>query len=116
MSDVSIAEAKTHLTRIMKRVETGEAIRITRRGKPVAVLVSQEEHERNRRELQTFPESIERTAIAAGFVVKRFGNGLLLLPTHSPWTIMREALDDFEPDLKLEREQPEQQERAAWAR
>ncbi|MBK1704611.1 type II toxin-antitoxin system Phd/YefM family antitoxin [Halochromatium glycolicum] len=41
MSDTPIAEAKTHLTQLIQRAERGEAIRITRRGKPVAVLVSE---------------------------------------------------------------------------
>lgn len=42
MPDTSIADAKTHLTQLIQRAERGEAIRITRRGKPVAVLVSED--------------------------------------------------------------------------
>lgn len=42
-------------------------------------------------------------------VIKRFGNGVLLLPKENPWEIMQEALSEFEVDFKLERvEQGEQ--------
>lgn len=44
-------------------------------------------------------------------IAKRFGNGVLLLPTEAPWQLMQEALDEFEPDFELQREQPEQQAR-----
>ena len=46
MSQVSIAEAKNALTRLIYEAERGEAIHITRRGKPVVVLVSEKEYER----------------------------------------------------------------------
>ena len=46
-------------------------------------------------------------------IAKRFGNGVLLLPMHNPWQLMREALDEFEPGFELQREQPRQQEREA---
>jgi prevent-host-death family protein len=38
--DVSIAEARDNLARLVKRAERGEAIKLTRRGRPVAVLLS----------------------------------------------------------------------------
>ncbi len=47
-------------------------------------------------------------------VVKRFGNGVLLLPTAAPWHAMFQALDEFEPGFELEREQPPTQERSDW--
>lgn len=40
MSEVSIADAKNHLSRIVLRAEAGKKVHITRRGKPVAVLLS----------------------------------------------------------------------------
>lgn len=50
-------------------------------------------------------------------IARRFGNGVLLLPTDAPWQTMQEALDDFEPGFTLEREQPrEQQAREDWPR
>lgn len=41
MSDVSIAEAKSNFAHLVQQAEGGQAVRITRRGKPVAVLVSE---------------------------------------------------------------------------
>ena len=35
MTEVSLADAKARLSEIVNRVETGETVRITRRGKPV---------------------------------------------------------------------------------
>ena len=48
MSESSIAEAKTQLTRLIHQAERGEVVHITRRGKPVAVLLSEEEYARLR--------------------------------------------------------------------
>jgi prevent-host-death family protein len=36
--DVSVAEARNHLTRLIRAVESGEQVVITRNGKPVAQL------------------------------------------------------------------------------
>jgi prevent-host-death family protein len=36
MSTVTLAEAKTHLSRLLDRVEAGEEVVITRRGQPIA--------------------------------------------------------------------------------
>ena len=38
MTDISLADAKARLSEIVNRVETGEAVRITRRGKAVVEL------------------------------------------------------------------------------
>lgn len=38
MSEVSVAQAKAHLSEILDRVEAGETVTITRRGKAVARL------------------------------------------------------------------------------
>ena len=44
MADVvNIHEAKTHLSRLIERVEAGERITIARAGKPVAFLISAKE-------------------------------------------------------------------------
>ncbi len=43
MTQVGAFEAKTHLANLLERVEQGERILITRRGKPVAMLVPPEE-------------------------------------------------------------------------
>ena len=46
MPEISVAEARNTLTQLIHRAESGEVVRISRRGKPVAVLVSKEEYER----------------------------------------------------------------------
>ena len=46
MFRISIAAAKNALTRLIYEAERGEAIHITRHGKPVAVLVSEATYER----------------------------------------------------------------------
>lgn len=40
MGQVNLAEAKTHLSELVSRAEAGEFIQISRRGKPVAQLIS----------------------------------------------------------------------------
>jgi prevent-host-death family protein len=45
---VSLAEARNHLTGLVRDVERGNRVELTRRGKPVAVLVSREEYDRLR--------------------------------------------------------------------
>ena len=42
---------------------------------------------------------------------KRFGSGVLLLPLEAPWSLMQEALSEFEPGFELQREQPPDQPR-----
>lgn len=49
-SPCSIAEARNHLTELIREVEHGRPIEISRRGKVVAVLVSESEfHQRRKR-------------------------------------------------------------------
>jgi len=43
--------------------------------------------------------------------VKRFGNGVLLLPLDNPWQTLEAGLAAFEPGFVLAREQPPTQER-----
>jgi prevent-host-death family protein len=42
MDEVTVAEAKAHLSELIERAERGEAVRITRRGKLVARLTGVE--------------------------------------------------------------------------
>lgn len=42
MTEIPVAEAKNHLSELIARVEAGEEIAVTRRGKPVARLVAVE--------------------------------------------------------------------------
>ena len=40
MDTINLAEAKAHLSELLDRVEAGDSIDITRRGKPVARLIA----------------------------------------------------------------------------
>ena len=42
----SVSEAKDKFTRLLREVESGKAIEITRRGKPVALFLSAREYDR----------------------------------------------------------------------
>lgn len=46
MSDTTVADARNHLPRQIHQAEQGEAIHITRHGKPVAVLLAEHEYAR----------------------------------------------------------------------
>lgn len=46
MRDVQASDAKTHLPQILDEVERGEAVRITRHGRPIARLAPEESQRR----------------------------------------------------------------------
>lgn len=46
MKQVSVAEAKNHLSELLARVDAGEEIAVTRYGKPVARLVAAKQNAR----------------------------------------------------------------------
>lgn len=73
MKHVGMFEAKTHLSRLIDKVEKGEEVVITRHGKPVAKLV--------RAETKLTPEQIKerRDAIAS---LREIGRRLNLRLTH----------------------------------
>ena len=56
----SIAEARSNLPTIVDQAEAGQEIELTRRGKPVAVVVSLRELERLRGERTRFGETYRR--------------------------------------------------------
>ena len=63
MTEVSVHEAKTHLSRLLRRVSAGEEIVIARGGKPVARLVPvsrpKKRHLGRDRGLYTVPEDFD---------------------------------------------------------
>ncbi len=72
----SIAEARSSLPAIVDQAEAGQDIELTRRGKPVAVVVSIRRFERLRRDRLSFGEayqafldqhSLEEIGVAPGF-------------------------------------------------
>ncbi|MGV3654578.1 MAG: type II toxin-antitoxin system Phd/YefM family antitoxin [Noviherbaspirillum sp.] len=46
MADFSIAQARDHFPKLVQEAEKGQLVRITRRGIPVAVLLSEQEYSR----------------------------------------------------------------------
>ncbi|MEN8149444.1 MAG: type II toxin-antitoxin system prevent-host-death family antitoxin [Planctomycetota bacterium] len=50
---VSIADTRNHLTRILREVERGEVVEVTRRGQSVAALIPMSEYARLRGERPT---------------------------------------------------------------
>ncbi len=57
---VSVAEARQHFARLIKRAEQGNAIEITRRGVPVAVLLSASEYSAITGERPSFIDAMRR--------------------------------------------------------
>jgi prevent-host-death family protein len=57
---VSVAEARQNFARLIKRAQQGRAIEITRRGEPVAVLLSATEYLTLTGERPSFVEAINR--------------------------------------------------------
>jgi prevent-host-death family protein len=56
----SIAEARSNLPTIVDQAEAGQEIELTRRGKPVAVLISLREIQRMRGERTSFGDAYRR--------------------------------------------------------
>ena len=67
----SVAQARNSLAALVHEAETGQPVRITRRGKPAAVLISDGEYNRLARQRPGFWKALEifRSAIAAGALV-----------------------------------------------
>lgn len=72
MKQATIRDARNQLTSLVHEAERGRAIRLTRRGKPVAVLVSDREYQRlrsagaRRPDFMQFLEGWRRELIAKG--------------------------------------------------
>ena len=56
----SISEARAHLPLLIDQAEAGTDIKLTRRGKPVAVVVAISEYERLRRGRPSFAEAYRK--------------------------------------------------------
>jgi prevent-host-death family protein len=55
----SIAEARDRLTQLVRDAENGMSVELTRRGKPVAILVSLSEYEKLHKRGMSFWEALE---------------------------------------------------------
>ncbi len=56
MSSFSVADAKDNLSRLIREAESGQEIRLTRHGRPVAVLMSQMRYDELLGDGKTFRE------------------------------------------------------------
>ena len=58
--EFSVAEARRTLPSLIRDAESGQAVRLTRRGKPVAVLIGHEEFKRLTSGTRDFAEAYEK--------------------------------------------------------
>lgn len=58
----SIAEARAHLPSLVRDAESGEAVELTRRGEPVAVLIGRKQYTRLTSKHSRFVEAYEKFA------------------------------------------------------
>ena len=92
MSDVSIAEAKARFAQLVHLAEGGQAVRITRRGRAVAVLVSEADYLRlsgGNGGLLAFTQAWRAQAAQAG----------VELPDSAEWQGLRDQIE--RPPLDL---------------
>lgn len=59
----SVADARAHLPNILDEVEAGKDVHLTRRGRSVAVVISQDRYEALRRERTTFADAYRAFAL-----------------------------------------------------
>lgn len=60
MNKVSVADLRRTLPSLLRAVEQGHSIEVTRRGRPIAVVLSLEEYKRLQRPRESFVERLER--------------------------------------------------------
>jgi prevent-host-death family protein len=76
MADISIAEAKAHFSELIERAESGETVRITRRGKPVARLGPEKQKKRRitLQEMRELTDKMREQPESAGVFMRRIRN------------------------------------------
>lgn len=92
MEDVSIADAKARLAELVHQAERGQAVHITRRGRAVAVLVSEADYARlntGRVGLLAYTQARRAEAAQAG----------LSLFSDDDWAGLRDQSERPAPDL-----------------
>ncbi len=77
MNAVNLADAKAHLSELVDRVEAGDSVDITRRGKPVARLtaVTKPRKRIDAAQLQSLTASMPFQAKSAGDLVRSMRDG-----------------------------------------
>lgn len=92
MAEFSIAEAKSRFAQLVHQAEGGQAVRITRRGRAVAVLLSEADYARlsaPREGLLAYTQALRAEAAQAG-----------LAPfSDDDWASLRDQSDRPVPDL-----------------
>jgi prevent-host-death family protein len=73
MRTYSLAEARDNLTAIVRDVEKTTAVELTRRGKPVAVILSIDEYQRLTRPSGSFSAALDRFRQAASLAELAMG-------------------------------------------
>jgi prevent-host-death family protein len=76
MRSFSLAEAKAHLSELIDRVEAGEPIEITRRGKPVALVTAVGARKPiDIAKLRALTDSMPMASVSAGDLVRAMRDG-----------------------------------------
>jgi prevent-host-death family protein len=73
MGAYSVAEAKAHLSEILRQVEAGKAITITRRGRPIATIVAPQKRSRkaiNWATIEALRKTLPRSRTSAAQLVR----------------------------------------------
>lgn len=71
MGAYSVAEAKAHLSKILKQVETGQTVTITRRGEPIATIVrAQARQAIDWEAIEAFRRTLPKSKISAAQLVR----------------------------------------------
>jgi prevent-host-death family protein len=63
----SVAEAKSRLSALLREVERGSTVELTRRGKPVAIVLASSDYERLRGGARTFTQALKELRRKKGF-------------------------------------------------
>jgi prevent-host-death family protein len=71
---VSVAEARQHFARLIKRAQQGKTIQITRRGEPVAVLLSASEYSAITGERSSFIDAMSQVRERLGVADLEIGD------------------------------------------
>ena len=73
MTDISLAEAKAHLSALIEQAAAGDTVRITRRGKPVARLTAIRSPRKriDVTELRGITDGMPEQAEGAGILVRK---------------------------------------------
>jgi prevent-host-death family protein len=78
MGAYSVAEAKAHLSEILRRVEAGREVTITRRGRAVAAIVpirARQKKAINWKAIEAFRKTLPRSRTSAAELIREMRDG-----------------------------------------